>query len=112
MLDDYRQVVRDCRVFVVESGEEIAGAIVLKEERDALLLDNVAVLPTRQGEGIGRCLMLLAETEARRLGYASIDLYTHEQMTENFALYARNGYEEIERRTEKGFPRIYMRKRL
>ena len=33
-------------------------------------------------------------------------------MTENFALYARNGYKEVERRTERGFPRIYMRKRL
>lgn len=56
--------------------------------------------------------MLHAEDEARRLGYGSIDLYTHELMTENFALYARNGYEEVERRTERGFPRIYMRKRL
>ena len=112
MLDDYPQVVRDHRVFVVESGGEIAGAIVLIEDRGTMLLDNVAVLPSRQGEGIGRRLMLLAEEEARRLGYNCIDLYTHELMTENFALYARNGYEEIERRTEKGFPRIYMRKRL
>lgn len=112
MLDDYPQVVRDHRVFVVESGGEIAGAIVLIEDRGTMLLDNVAVLPSRQGEGIGRRLMLLAEKEAHRLGYNCIDLYTHELMTENFALYARNGYEEIERRTEKGFPRIYMRKRL
>lgn len=112
MLDDYPQVVRDHRVFVVESGGEIAGAIVLVEERGGILLDNVAVLPSRQGEGIGRRLMLLAEEEARRLGYNCIDLYTHELMTENFALYARNGYVEVERRTEKGFPRIYMRKRL
>lgn len=112
MLDDYPQVVRDYRVFVVESGGEIAGAIVLIEERGTMLLDNVAVLPSRQGEGIGRRLMLLAEEEARRLGYNCIDLYTHELMTENFALYARNGYEEVERRIEKGFPRIYMRKRL
>ena len=112
MLDDYPQVVRDHRVFVVESGGEIAGAIVLIEDRGTMLLDNVAVLPSRQGEGIGRRLMLLAEKEARRLGYNCIDLYTHELMTENFALYARNGYEEIERRTERGFPRIYMRKRL
>ncbi len=112
MLDDYPQVVRDHRVFVVESGGEIAGAIVLIEDRGTMLLDNVAVLPSRQGEGIGRRLMLLAEEEARRLGYNCIDLYTHELMTENFALYARNGYEEVERRTERGFPRIYMRKRL
>ena len=112
MLDDYRQVVRDHRVFVVEGGGEIAGAIVLIEKRETILLDNVAVLPSRHGEGIGRRLMLHAEAEARRLGYESIDLYTHQLMTENFALYARNGYEEIERRTERGFPRIYMRKRL
>lgn len=112
MLDDYRQVVRDRRVFVIESSGEIAGAVVLIEERGTMLLDNIAVLPSRQGEGIGRRLMLLAEEEARRLGYESIDLYTHELMTENFALYARNGYEEVERRTERGFPRIYMRKRL
>ena len=112
MLDDYTQVVRDRQVFVVESGGEIAGAVVLIEERGIILLDNVAVLPSRQGEGIGHRLMLLAEEEARRLGYESIDLYTHELMTENFALYARNGYEEVERRTERGFPRIYMRKRL
>ncbi len=112
MLDDYRQVVRDHRVFVVEGAGEIAGAIVLIEKQGTILLDNVAVLPSRQGEGLGRCLMLHAEAEARRLGYESIDLYTHELMRENFALYARNGYEEVERRTERGFPRIYMRKRL
>ena len=112
MLDDYRQVVRDHRVFVVEGGGEIAGAVVLIEKGGTILLDNVAVLPSRQGEGVGRRLMLHAETEARRLGYRSIDLYTHELMTENFALYARNGYEEVERRTERGFRRIYMRKRL
>ena len=112
MLDDYRQVVRDHRVFVAEGGGEIAGAVVLIEKGGTILLDNVAVLPSRQGEGVGRRLMLRAEGEARRLGYETIDLYTHELMTENFALYARNGYEEVERRTERGFPRIYMRKRL
>ena len=112
MLDDYLQVVRDHRVFVVEGGGRIAGAMVLIEKGGTILLDNVAVLPSRQGEGVGRRLMLHAEAEARRLGYESIDLYTHELMTENFALYTRNGYVEVERRTERGFPRIYMRKLL
>ena len=112
MLDDYTETVRNHRAFVIESGGEIVGVVVLIEERGTVLLDNVAVLPSQQGKGVGRRLMLLAEEEARRLGYGSIDLYTHELMTENFALYARNGYEEVERRTEKGFPRIYMRRRL
>ena len=53
-----------------------------------------------------------AESEARQLGYGHLDLYTHERMTENVALYARIGYTEVDRRTERGFPRVYMRKRL
>ena len=53
-----------------------------------------------------------AESEARRLGYGHLDLYTHERMTENIAMYERIGYVEVDRRTERGFPRVYMRKRL
>ena len=112
MLDDYDRVVRDHRAYVLEEGGEIVGALVLIEKEDGLLLDNVAVLPARHGEGIGRRLLEHAESEARRLGYGHLDLYTHERMTENGALYSRIGYVEVDRRTERGFPRVYMRKRL
>ena len=112
MLDDYDQVVRVHRAYVMEDGGEIIGALVLMDKEDGLLLDNVAVLPTRQGEGIGRRLIEQAESEARRLGHRHLDLYTHQQMTENIAMYTRSGYEEIDRRIERGFPRVYMRKRL
>ena len=108
MLDDYVQVVRDHRAYVIEERGEVVGALVLVEKEHDLLLDNVAVHPSRQGEGIGRRLLLHAESEARRLGYADLDLYTHQMMTENIAMYARCGYEEVER----GFSRVYMRKRL
>ena len=112
MLDDYDQVVRTHRVYVVEDSGDIVGVLVLMDKEKGLLLDNVAVLPQRQGEGIGRCLIELAESEARRLGHQHLDLYTHQQMIENIAMYTRCGWEEIERRTERGFPRVYMRKRL
>ena len=112
MLDDYDQVVRDHRAYVIDDGGDIVGVLVLMEKESGLLLDNVAVLPRRQGEGIGRRLIEHAESEARRLGHAHLDLYTHQQMTENIAIYARIGYEETDRRTERGFPRVYMRKRL
>ena len=112
MLDDYDQVVRDHRAYVIEERGEVVGALVLVEKEHGLLLDNVAVRPSRQGEGIGRRLLLHAEAEARRLGYADLDLYTHQMMTENIAMYARCGYEEVERRVERGFSRVYMRKRL
>ena len=112
MLDDYAQVVRDHRAWVIDDGGRVVGVLVLMDKEDGLLLDNVAVLPERQGEGIGRRLIEHAESEARRLGHRHLDLYTHERMTENIAMYGRIGYEEVERRTERGFPRVYMRKRL
>ena len=112
MLDDYDQVVRDHHAYVIDDDGRIVGALVLMDKEDGILLDNVAVLPARQGQGIGRRLVEHAESEARRLGHRHLDLYTHERMTENIAMYARSGYEEIERRTEHGFPRVYMRKRL
>ena len=112
MLDDYEQVVRTHRAYVIEEGDDIVGVLVLMDKEAGLLLDNVAVSPQRQGEGIGRRLIEHAEAEARRLGHRHLDLYTHQRMTENIEMYARNGYEEIDRRTERGFPRVYMRKRL
>ena len=69
MLDDYTEVVRDHRAYVIDDGGQIVGVLVLMGKEDGILLDNVAVLPERQGEGIGRRLLEHAESEARRLGW-------------------------------------------
>lgn len=112
MLDDYERVVREHRVRVAVEGDAIIGVAVLIESDDGILLDNVAVSPDHQGRGLGRLLIEAAEEEARDLGYGSIELYTHELMTENIALYTRMGYREFARRTVKGYDRVYMRKPL
>ena len=118
MLDDYAEVVRHQRVFVAPAAPatsgnvEIAGVLVLKPGKDGILLDNVAVHPASQGHGLGARLIAFAEDEARRLGFTHLDLYTHECMVENIALYERRGYTETGRRTESGYNRIYMRKPL
>ena len=41
-----------------------------------------------------------------------VRLYTHELMVENISLYGRLGYQEVERRAEEGFRRVFMRKVL
>ncbi len=110
MLDDYERVVKQHHAYVAESEGEIAGLVVLIEQVSGILLDNVAVDPAHQGKGIGRQLVEFAETKARELGYLYLDLYTHELMAENIAMYKRMGYTETDRRTEKGFQRVYMRK--
>jgi len=99
-------------VWMIEDGGFVGGIIVLLPKPDHLLLDNVAVIPERQGSGLGRRLLAFAEAEALRRGYLEIRLYTHQTMTENQRLYTALGYRETERGIEAGYDRVFMRKRL
>jgi ribosomal protein S18 acetylase RimI-like enzyme len=99
-------------VWVLEEGAVIAAIIVLLPAPNYLLLDNIAVSPTRQGLGLGRRLLAFAEDEALRRGYREIRLYTHETMVQNQRLYASIGYEETGRGSEAGYIRVFMRKQL
>jgi GNAT superfamily N-acetyltransferase len=113
MLDDFSARVAAGQVWVLENSPgHIAGILVLEDQADAMLLDNVAVLPALHGKGIGRALIGFAEAEARRRGHRAIRLYTHVKMTENFLLYGCLGFVETARVTEKGFERVYMEKIL
>jgi len=112
MLEDFAHVVRSFQVHVAVATSEIVGAIVLKVTDEGFYIDNIAVRPSAQGKGVGRLLLELAEAEARRQGYASIYVATHELMTENRALYAHIGYVEYDHRVVDGYPRVLMRKAL
>jgi len=112
MLMEYSQEIREHQVWVVEDNGQVAGALVLCIKDEGFLLDVIAVEPSHQGTGVGRLLLEFAEAEARRQGFASIYLYTHEKMTENQTLYKKIGYVEYDRRFEVGLARVYMRKQL
>jgi GNAT superfamily N-acetyltransferase len=113
MTADYRQVISDRAVTVAEADGSVAGLIVLAETPEGFCVENVAVHPSQQGRGLGRALLAFAEQEARRVGFSSVYLYTHEKMTENLALYGKLGYVEYERRRpEPGFALVYLRKPL
>ena len=112
MVDDYDAVVRSAEVTVAERGGEVVGLIVLGIDDEGCFVDNVAVDPAHQGSGTGRTLLEHAETMARRGGFDSIYLYTHELMTENLALYARAGYVEYDRRPHGDAHLVYLRKPL
>ncbi len=108
---DYGRAVAETDVFVFEAEQPI-GYVVLIAEEDHLLVDNVAVEPACQGEGIGRQLLAFAEEVAETGGRRELRLYTNAAMTENIALYSRIGYREVERRSENGFDRVFFVKRL
>ncbi|WP_127091214.1 GNAT family N-acetyltransferase [Aquabacter cavernae] len=112
MGDDYAALIAAGQVHVAERAGQVDGVLVLLPEADGLLLDNVAVAPRAQGQGLGRVLLAFAEETARAAGHAAIRLYTNAAMAENIALYARLGYAETHRADEAGFRRVYMSKRL
>lgn len=112
MLEDYGQLVEAGGVHVLDNAGTVQGFVILLAGDGALLLDNLAVAPDAQGLGFGRLLMEFAERQAIDAGYATIQLYTHETMTENIALYTRRGYMETHRAVEQGLRRVYMTKRL
>ena len=112
MTDDYAEVIANLQVTVAESHGAIVGVIVLSVDDEGFLIDNVAVAPSMRGKGLGRALLEFAEAEARRAGFDSIHLYTHEKMTENLILYSRIGYVEYDRRSQGEFSLVYMRKHL
>ncbi len=84
-------------VWVAEAGGVILGGLVLIPTDGFMLLANVAVHPDGRGAGIGRRLLMLAESEAATRGYHQMRLNTHAGMPETIALYARNGWIETER---------------
>jgi len=57
----------------------------------------VAVAPAHQKRGLGRHLMVLAETRARLLQRPELRLFTNARMDGNIALYRRLGYGETRR---------------
>ena len=112
MLEDYSKVIDDFHVHVAVSGGKVVGAIVMKTTDEGFYVDNVAVRPAVKGQGAGRVLLELAEAEARRRGYHSLYLATHELMIENRSLYTRVGYVEYDHRLVDGYPRVFFMKSL
>jgi ribosomal protein S18 acetylase RimI-like enzyme len=112
MTENYTEVIAKRQVTLAESDGTIVGVIVLVVDDEGFLIDNIAVHPSHRGKGLGKALLEFAEAEARRAGFDSIYLYTHEKMAENLALYSRIGYVEYDRRSQGTFSLVYMWKHL
>src|SRR5437660_6725629 len=65
---DYAGAVDRGEVWVAAEDQQITGLLVLIERPGHLLLENVAVRPSAQGQGTGSRLLELAEREAAGMG--------------------------------------------
>ena len=109
MVADFAAEVAAGRVVVIATAGVVDGYMIAWPETDAYFIDNIAIDPARQGEGLGRQLIYHAVGEARRRRLPAIRLYTNAAMTENLSIYAHIGFVETHRAIEKGFDRVYMR---
>jgi N-acetylglutamate synthase-like GNAT family acetyltransferase len=90
MTADYRQMVADHTIWLLEAAGQLAGVLVLIEELETLLIYSIAVRPDLQGRGLGHRLLALAENEARQAGCQNIRLYTNEHFKEIKRLFTKS----------------------
>lgn len=89
---DYEAAVREHRFDLLHVDGVLAALIETIDEGDQLLIENVAVAPEHQGQGLGRHLLAQVEAIAAGLGHDRIRLYTNQRFEENITLYKRLGY--------------------
>lgn len=104
MTADHGRIIAEHRVWVAECNGSCCGLLVLEVHDDYAMIYNVAVHPNRQGRGVGRRLMALAEKQSRRCGCRELRLYTNAKMTENIAFYTGLGFHETERKPHPVHP--------
>ncbi|WJD60857.1 GNAT family N-acetyltransferase [Pseudomonas kurunegalensis] len=113
MTADFARQIADGVVYVATDDRAVLqGFIVFYAEHGHMLLENVAVLPSAAGQGVGKALIRFCEDAARQQGVGAVHLYTNEKMTENLSIYPKLGYVNVGQRTEDGFKRVYFEKTL
>jgi GNAT superfamily N-acetyltransferase len=112
MTADYERAVREHRIDILERGGTMDGLIETMLREDHLWIENVAVAPGSQGNGLGRRLLAHAEDLAVAAGRGELRLLTNAAFGNNVAIYGALGY-RVDRREEfKGGITVYMSKRI
>ncbi|MFK0688228.1 GNAT family N-acetyltransferase [Mesorhizobium sp. IMUNJ 23033] len=96
--EDYAPRIERGEVWLLESGSELAGLIVLERHPDHAMIFSVAVSPAFQGKKLGNRLLDFAEEQTRLWGLPEVRLYTNSRMERNIALYVAYGFQETGRR--------------
>lgn len=113
MTADHAHAIAHHIVDLAERDGRLIGLVVTIPADGHLLIENIAILPEAQGQGLGDRLLTHAEGSARSRGYAETRLYTNAMFASNIAFYAKRGYAEFMRETFPGGSiAVHMRKAL
>lgn len=112
IFEDFGEHIAGGNLWLAEHDMIPIGIVVLTPCDDHLLLQSMAVLPSHQKRGIGRCILRFSESLARHLGKPSIKLYTNSLMERNQRIYRKNGYRETHRTRYDWGWRVHMEKKI
>jgi N-acetylglutamate synthase-like GNAT family acetyltransferase len=113
MTIDYKKAVVDHIIELCETDSGCAAVLEVVPHARYLLIENIAVLPSQQGKGIGTFLLKHAEHIARSLQLDELQLYTNEAFNSNIAFYCRHGFQEFHREPlEAGGVIVHMKKTI
>jgi GNAT superfamily N-acetyltransferase len=91
-VDELRAYIGDCRCWIAVDGDEIVGYLLIEEIDGEAHIEQVSVLPRRQGQGIGRALVDAATNWARARGMRWLTLTTFTDVPWNRPLYEHLGF--------------------
>ena len=112
MVADFQNALNEHSVELIEVDKQPAGFAIWYPRGDKIHLENIALLPSQQGKGLGHALLQHVELRAKRGGYDHVELYTHVKMERNVPFYLSHGYVETHRGIQDGFERIFFQKEL
>lgn len=110
MVADFPAQIAGGHVYVATDDKGVLeGFIVFYAEEGHVMLENVAVLPSVAGRGVGKRLIAFCEDTARPRLFGAVHL-SNEKMIENLSIHTRLGHVEVGQRSEAGFNRVYFEK--
>lgn len=112
MQADYELAVREHDFDIAERNGEMIALIETMLRDDHLWIENIAVKPTAQGQGLGTLLLERAEARAVAADRPELRLLTNGKMDVNIALYRRVGYTFDKEEPIGDGTVVYMSKRL
>lgn len=108
---DYERAIRDHEIDLLHLDGQVVALIELIRNSECLFIENAAVAPEHQGQGIGRRLLAHAERKAWIAGLPEIRLLTNAVFESNIRLYQSIGYRIDRQEPFMGGAAVYMSKK-
>jgi predicted N-acetyltransferase YhbS len=104
-LEEIARQAAQAEIWVIEDDARLVACVFLTPKCRTLYLGKLAVAVSHRGQGLARRMVALAETRARQLGLASVELESRVELTENHSAFAALGFRVTGETAHPGFDR-------